>query len=118
MPDQQAPRGDPVADRVSAAVSRLYLDKFGKGPLSAETFMNGDIVVTVLRDVYTVAEKAMFADGREESVLTTRVLWQHTTDDQFKAAVANATGRGVLAAISGFEIREEMATEVFVLAPR
>jgi hypothetical protein len=35
----------------------------------------------------------------------------------FKAAVPEATGRDVLTVISGVELEQEMATEVFVLAP-
>jgi uncharacterized protein YbcI len=108
---------DPVAMRVSDVISRLYLDKFGKGPLRTETAICGDLVVTLLRDVYTPAEKAMIAAGKQDSVLTTRMLWQHSTDLLFKAGVARATGREVLVAISGFELDHDMASEVFVLAP-
>jgi uncharacterized protein YbcI len=108
---------DPVATRVSDVISRLYLDKFGKGPLRAETVIYGDFVMTLLRDVYTPAEKAMIDAGRQDSVLTTRMLWQHSTDLLFKAGVAHVIGREVLVAISGFELEHDMASEVFVLAP-
>jgi uncharacterized protein YbcI len=108
---------DPVAIRVSDVVARLYLDKFGKGPLRAETVIYGDVVVTLLRAVYTPAEKAMIEAGKQDSVLTTRMLWQHSTNLLFKAAVARVTGREVLVAISGFELEHDMASEVFVLAP-
>ncbi len=108
---------DSVATRVSEVVSRLYLDKFGKGPLHAETMIYGDYVVTLLRDVYTPAEKAMIDAGKQDSVLTTRMLWQHSTDLLFKASVARVIGREVLVAISGFELEHDMASEVFVLAP-
>ena len=102
---------------VSEAVSRLFLEKFGKGPLHAETFVNGDVAVTVMRDVFTVAERTMIADGKGENVLTTRMLWQQATDAMFKDAVSKATGRPVLTVVSGFELNDEMATEVFVLGP-
>ena len=46
-----------------------------------------------MRDVFTVAERTMIADGKEEYVLTTRMLWQAATDDLFKEAMAEATGR-------------------------
>jgi len=108
---------DPVATRVSDAIARLYLDKFGKGPLRAETVIYGDFVMTLLRDVYTPAEKAMIVAGKQDSVLTTRMLWQHSTDLLFKASVARVIGREVLVAISGFELEHDMASEVFVLAP-
>lgn len=103
---------------VSDAVSRLYLDKFGKGPLHAETFVNGDVITTVMRDVFTAAEQALVDGGHSDSVLNTRMLWQQATDEAFKAAIGQATGRRVLTVVSGYEVADNVATEVFVLAPR
>ena len=111
------PTGDAVSARVSAAVERLYLDRYGKGPLHTETFINGDVVTTLLRDVFTPVEKAMVEDGRNDSVLVNRMQWQSATDDMFRSVVGEAMGRGVLAAISGFDAVHDIATEVFVLAP-
>jgi uncharacterized protein YbcI len=110
-----APSDAVTAAAVSEAVSRLFLDKFGKGPVHAETFVNGDLVVTLMRDVFTVAERTMIADGKADSVLTTRMLWQQATAQMFKSAIAEVTGRTVLTVISGFELTDEVATEVFVL---
>ncbi len=108
---------DALAQRVSNVVARLYLDTFGKGPLHSETFIRGDMVVTVLRDVLTQAEKLLYANGKGDSVLTTRMLWQHATDLRFKEGVGRALGREVLVAISGFELDHDMASETFILAP-
>jgi uncharacterized protein YbcI len=112
-----SPTGDPVCERVSAAVERLYLDKYGKGPLHTETFVNGDVVTTILRDVFTPVEKAMVDDGRNDAVLVNRMQWQSATDHMFRSSVGEAMGRSVLAAVSGFDPVHDIATEVFVLAP-
>lgn len=103
---------------ISDAVSRLYLDTFGKGPLHVVTVVAGDLVTSVAREVLTVAEHALIAGGRSDSVLTTRMLWQHATDATFKAAIEEATGRRVLTVISGFELDDDVGTEVFLLAPQ
>jgi uncharacterized protein YbcI len=108
---------DSTCAQVSDAVSGLYLDKFGRGPLETKTFIHGDVVVTLLSDVFTPAEKALDQAGKRDSVLTTRMLWQHSTDELFKASVSDVTGRGVLTAISGFDLDHDMASEVFVLIP-
>ena len=100
---------------MSETVSRLFLDKFGKGPVRAETFVHADVMVTVMRDVFTVAERTMIADGNGENVLTNRMLWQQATEEMFKDAVGEVTGRPVLTVISGFELKDEIATEVFML---
>ncbi len=104
--------------RVSEVVARLYLDEFGKGPLYSETSIRGGVVVTVLRDVLTNAEKALYAGGRGDTVLTTRMLWQHATDQRFRDVVGRAVGREVVVAISGFELEHDMASETFILAPQ
>ena len=112
-----SPTGNAVPAKVSAAVERLYLDRYGKGPLHTETFINGDVITTILRDVFTPVEKAMVDDGRTDSVLQNRLQWQSATDGMFRSVVGEATGRGVLAAVSGFDAVHDLATEVFVLAP-
>jgi uncharacterized protein YbcI len=112
------PDTDRTAVAVSDAVCRLYLDKFGKGSVRTETSIWEDLIVTVLYDIFTPAEKAMIEGGMRESVLITRQLWQHATEALFRESVGRVTGRTVVAAISGFAIPEGMATEVFVLAPQ
>ena len=118
MAHQQSVPDASITSAVSARVERLYLDRYGKGPLHTETFVNGDVLTTLMRDVFTPAEKAMVDDGRHDSVLVTRMQWQNATDSLFREAVAEATGRGVLAAVSGLDPVHDLATVVFVLAPR
>jgi len=112
------PAVDPAADDISDAVCRLYLDTFGKGAVRAETSIQKDLIVTVLYDIFTPAEKALIEGGMRDSVLITRQLWQHATEALFRESVGRVTGRTVVAAISGFAIPEGMSTEVFVLAPQ
>ncbi len=109
---------DPVEAAISQAVVRLYLDKFGKGPMHAGTRVHGDLATTVLRYVFTGAERALIAAGRADSVLTTRMLWQRATEEAFKTTVSDACGRPVLTVVSGFSIDDDVATEVFVLGPQ
>lgn len=103
--------------RVSDIVARLYLDEFGKGPLYSETSIRAGVIVTVLREVLTSAEKALYVSGRGDSVLTTRMLWQHATDRRFRDGVGRVVGREVVVAISGFDLEHDMASETFILAP-
>lgn len=115
MPEASAPLPEDVETAVSEAVARLYLDKFGKGPLHSVTFVNGDILTTVMHDVFTAVERELVANGRMESVLTTRMLWQDATESAFKEVVGRATKRQVLTVVSGYEVHRDVATEVFIL---
>jgi uncharacterized protein YbcI len=108
---------DSLCSLVSDAVAGLYLEKFGRGPLQTKTFIHGDVVVTLLNDVFTPAERALADAGKQDSVLSMRMLWQHSTDELFRSKVSAITGRRVLCAISGFDLSHDMASEVFVLVP-
>ena len=112
-----SPTAVPLHTAISDAVSRLFLEKFGKGPLHVETFLNGDVALTLMHDVLTVAERSLVASGRQDSVLTTRMLWQSATEDMFRHEISEVTGRRVLNVISGFELDRDLASEVFVFAP-
>lgn len=106
-----------VEAAVSVAVSRLYLDTFGKGPVRADTVITGDVILTVLHDIFTVSERMLIDGGEQDSVMATRALWQRETEDRFREVITRVTGREVEAVISGFEIAHALATEVFVLVP-
>ena len=108
--------GDALGTAVSEAMGRLYLDAFGKGPVDIATVVSTDLVVTVLRDVFTTGEKTLLSGGHEEIVRRTRLLAQHAADDGFRQAVASLSGRNVLACIGGVNVDRDMASEVFILA--
>ena len=57
----------------------------------------------------------MIADGKGDSVLTTRMLWQQATEAMFKSAVAGCHGPPGACGDQRLRARPEMATEVFVL---
>jgi uncharacterized protein YbcI len=107
----------PTESAISAAVTRLYLDTFGKGPLFVQTLCHEDMAITLLRDVLTPGEETLIGAGKSASVMTTRMEWQRVTQTRFKSSVGEAAGRPVTAAISGFEVDDGLATEVFLFAP-
>ena len=111
-------RKDAMERAISESVARVYLDTFGKGPVDVTTHCHEDMAVTVLKQILTPAERSMIAADKSDSVLLTRVEWQRSTDHLFREAVSGVSGREVLTAISGFELDQEMAVEVFLLAPQ
>ena len=94
----------PTESAISEAVTRLYLDTFGKGPMSVETHCHKDMAITLLRDVLTPGEHTLVGAGNSESVMTTRMQWQRATQQRFKSSIGEAAGRPVLSAVSGFEV--------------
>jgi uncharacterized protein YbcI len=75
------------------------------------------MVVAIMEDTLTKAERSLVADGRSEEVLHTRRSFQHTMRADAVAAVEALTGRTVIAFMSDTHIEPDLACEVFILEP-
>lgn len=101
---------------LSNVIVRAYRDALGRGPTRARTHhANHDLLVCVLQDTLTPAERQLIADGRHEEVRTTRALITHTIEPQLRAAVEQLCGRRVISVVSGFNPWEDIASEAFLL---
>jgi uncharacterized protein YbcI len=95
----------------------LYKEQFGRGPTRARTYWAGpDIVLSVLEDTLTPAERNMVALGEHERLRDMRVFFQYATLTEFCAPVERITGRRVKAFHSSIDtVIDGMAIETFVL---
>jgi uncharacterized protein YbcI len=73
------------------------------------------VVVTLMQDVMTPAERTLARTGNAPAVTNMRHLFQETMPAEFSTVVERMTGRSVVAFISGNHIDPDMAAEVFVL---
>jgi uncharacterized protein YbcI len=108
------PRGA-VLERVSNAVVGVYREHFGKGPSSAKTYALDDVVICVLRDGLTTAEKTLFSRGRGDAVREMRAAFQDAIADTFTSVLEEITERRVVAFMSQAHIDPDLAIEVFFL---
>jgi uncharacterized protein YbcI len=53
---------------VSQAIVRIHAEHYGKGATQAKTYAWENLLVTVLRDVLTVAERTLVGVGRADKV--------------------------------------------------
>jgi len=81
----------------------------GRGPKTASTFHNGNVLVTLMHEVLTHAEKSLTENGQIDAVKTIRHLFQETMAADFREAVERLTGRKVVAFISGNHIDPDPA---------
>ncbi len=103
---------------LSNAMVRLYKEKFGRGPTKVRTnYAGADVVVSSLEDTLTPVERTMRELGENQRLEETRLFFQKATRDEFVGAVEKITGRKVRAFVSGMDPVEDVATEVFYLAP-
>jgi uncharacterized protein YbcI len=116
-PDPEPTRGQ-TAQAISQAVVRLVRDYTGRGPTQAQTTINDNVIVVVLRDTLLKAERSLVADGQAHAVMDMRRRFQGTMRRELVAAVTEHSGRTVEAFLSDNTIDPDVAVEVFVLKPR
>ena len=115
MPDRGHLRGGELNAALTSALVGIHNDHLGRGPKTASTFHHGNVVVTLMHEVMTPAEKTIAATGNAEAITNMRHLFQNAMQRDFSAAVERLTGRSVVAFISGNHVDPDMAAELFVL---
>jgi uncharacterized protein YbcI len=116
--DDQADRGQAMAS-LSAEMVRLYKEQFGRGPTKARASWSGrDMIVVLLEDTLTPAERNLVNLGEYARLRDTRMLFQYSYVKQFCDPVERLTGRKVRSFISGIDAEADgTSLEVFVLHP-
>jgi uncharacterized protein YbcI len=114
---EQVPPG--AGGELNAAIARsivaIYRDVCGRGPTRARTMFRGDVVVVILEEVLTVAERNLIADGRASAALAMRRGLRATMRPAMERAVGEATGSPVRAAMGDASDDPDVSVEVFVL---
>jgi uncharacterized protein YbcI len=108
-------KGGELNAAVTSAIVGIHTNHLGRGPSSASTFHNENVVAVLMRDVMTQVEKTISRSGNGHAVSNMRHLYQQTMADEFKAAVERLTGRSVVAFISGNHVDPDIAVELFIL---
>jgi uncharacterized protein YbcI len=108
-----------VQMQVSNEMVRLYKEQFGRGPTKARTNWAGpDILVTLLEDTLTPAERNLLKLGEHQRLRDLRIFFQYASVRDFCEPVERLTGRKVKAFHSSIDTEADgMSTEVFVLHP-
>jgi uncharacterized protein YbcI len=102
---------------ISQAIVRIHAEHYGKGATQAKTYVWDNLVVTVLRDVLTVAERTLVGVDRADTVREMRTTFQFSLEQTFRGAVERLTGRRVLSFMSQVDPGNGLGVEVFVLEP-
>src|SRR3954468_11782098 len=101
---------------ISKEIVRLQAEYYGKGPTKARTYIVDDLVVVVLEESFTRAEKTLAERGEREAIQHIRRRFQQAMADSFTSVVEQATGRKVRAFLSETDIAQDVSVETFLLA--
>jgi uncharacterized protein YbcI len=108
-------RGGELNAAITSAVVGIHNAHLGRGPKTATTFHKDNMVVTVLREVMTHAEKTLARNENEDAVSHMRHLFQKTMQADYTNAIERLTGRKVIAFVSGNNTNPDIASELFIL---
>src|SRR5690242_9180276 len=101
---------------ISREIVRLQAEYYGKGPTKAKTYIVDDLVVVVLEESFTRAEKTLAERGDGDAVQHIRRRFQQQMAESFTSVVEQATGRRVRAFLSDTDIAQDVSVETFLLA--
>ena len=101
---------------ISREMVRLQAEYYGKGPTRAKTYIVEDLVVVVLEESFTRAEKTLAGRGEREAIQHIRRRFQQQMAESFTSVVEQATGRKVRAFLSDTDIDRDVSVETFLLA--
>src|SRR5215218_4608662 len=101
---------------ISKEIVRLQAEYYGKGPTRAKTYISEDLVVVVLEESFTRAEKTLAERGERDAIEHIRRRFQQQMAEEFTSVVEQATGRKVRAFLSETNIDQDVSVETFLLA--
>jgi uncharacterized protein YbcI len=120
--DKSAPQTSderPVGGALNAAVARAIVrynaHQLGRGPTRARAFYHDDIMVVVLEDQLTQAERSLVTGGHADAVKRTRRGLQEIMRPYLTSTVERLTGCTVRAFLSANHFDPDVGAEVFIL---
>ena len=98
---------------------RLFKDSFGRGPRRARTAWAGpDVLVIMLEDTLTPAERTMAELGEHERLRRLRMVLQQAMLPDVRTMVERATGRSVQSYVTGIDSEVDgLAVTTLILGP-
>ena len=100
---------------IASGFVRLHSKYYGRGPTKSKVFADGEVVVVVMEETFTPAERTLIGQGQAGGIQEIRRNFQMIMADQFKALVEQATGREVRSFTSETDLENDIAVEVFIM---
>ena len=113
----ERPTGGSLSAAISNAIVRITSEYIGRGPTKARTSIRDEMIIVLMQDTLTKAEKSLLDAGQGDFVMETRARFQMTMRDDYVAAVEMLTERKVIAFMSASHTDPDMATEIFIMEP-
>jgi uncharacterized protein YbcI len=100
--------------RISTEMVRAQKQFFGQGPIETKSYFLDDMLMIVMRDGLTVAEKTMLRFGEHNTVRAFRQTYEDNMRDTLTSLVEGLTGYKVLTYQSQIMFDPDRVVEMFV----
>jgi uncharacterized protein YbcI len=120
MADQETPKtlpiehGEMLLRRISTEMAHMQKQAFGKGPTHTKSYMFDDMLLIVMRDGLTVAEKTMLDFGQKDLVRNFRQQFENEMTTRLIDLIEALTERKVLTYQSQIMFNPDVVIEIFV----
>ncbi len=104
-----------LLEAVSNLVVRIYADHVGRGPTKARAYADRDIIVCVMEDTMTKAEKTLVDSGQTWIVKQSRDALQETMREALAEGIESLTGRRVIAQTGTGTLDPDVKSDLFIL---
>lgn len=104
--------------QICGEVAAVFRRAWGRGPAKATAHWAGpNILVVLLTNGHTDAEKSMRAAGHVQEVLGGRHLLQGIIEQDLRTSAERILGRTVETILSATRLDPDLSAEIFLLAP-
>jgi uncharacterized protein YbcI len=104
-----------LLEAVSNLVVRIYADRVGRGPTKARAYADRDIIVCVMEDTMTTAERTLVDSGQSATVKQVRDALQETMREDLATGIEALTGRRVVAQTGMGTLEPDVKSDLFIL---
>jgi uncharacterized protein YbcI len=110
-----SPLSGELLEAVSNLVVRVYADHVGRGPTKARAYADRDLIVCVMEDTMTTAERTLVDSGKGAAVMQVRDALQETMRDELASGIEALTGRRVIAQNGTATLDPDVTSDLFIL---
>jgi uncharacterized protein YbcI len=117
-PSEPAPLHRDQLTQICGAVAAVFRHAWGRGPARTSAHWAGpNLLVVLLENGHTDAEKTMRAAGHIQELIGGRHLLQMLIEDDLEETVERILGRPVLTTLSATRLDPDLSAEIFLLGP-
>jgi uncharacterized protein YbcI len=106
----------PSLKKISRELVAAMKHRYGRGPVTAKSYLIDDFLLVVMRAGMNTAERTMLDRGRSDAVRDFRQAFQNEMADELTGLVERLTGREVVTYQSQVLFDPDIVIEIFFFA--